>query len=148
MSRILRLSIVKSSISWVSWRIIPVTFSSWSMTDKCPWLISPHFAAYIPSMNGLQLHLVGGLEHEFYFFHSVRYSNPNWRTHIIFRGVAQPPTRYGILWWLTRCWVGWSTLVLVLSSTLVFQNAHIYFTGIVLSYNMLLFVITSWNFRC
>ena len=40
-------------------------------------------------------YLIGGLEHGFLFFpYFWECHHPNWRTHIFFRGVGQPPTSY------------------------------------------------------
>ena len=42
----------------------------------------------------IMFYLVAGLEHEFYDFEfSWECHHPNWRTHIFFRMVGQPPSR-------------------------------------------------------
>ena len=63
-------------------------------------------------------HLVGGLEHDFYFSIYWEFHHPNWRVVIFQRGRAQPPTRYASemvtprVGWRSPCWrsVFWSEL--------------------------------------
>ena len=59
------------------------------------------------------LYLVGALEH-FLFFHSVGNNDPNWRSHIFFRGVGIPPTSYG-------CFIGRYPLV---NCYITMENHH------------------------